>query len=187
VPEPENKNEQESEETAEVEETEEETTEEETEETETQEVEEESEETEEEHPEGDVPDWVKEKISKVNNEAKSLRDRLRETEDKLKDAKTPEEVEAIVKQMTKDREDSERALLIENVALKYKLPEQIQKRLTGTTREELEADAKELADLFGTEDEEVELEGGLSPRPRSGETADDPRSLAAKHGHRARR
>lgn len=141
-----------------------------------------------ENDELDLP-RAKEKIAKVNAEAKNLRTRLRETEEKLKDAKTPEEVEEIVQQMTKDREDAEFALLRENVALKFKLPEKAVKRLAGKTREELEADAKELADLFGTDedDEDLTLEGGLNPRDRESSDPDDPRALAAKYGRRGKR
>lgn len=134
-------------------------------------------------------DRAKAKIAKANDEAKNLRSRLRETEEKLKNAKSPEEVDEIVQQMTKDREAAEHALLRENVALKFKLPEKAHKRLAGSTREELEADAKELAELFGTDedDEDVTLEGGLSPRDRGSEDS-DPRSLAQRYGaRRARR
>lgn len=134
-------------------------------------------------------DRAKAKIAKVNDEAKNLRTRLREAEDRLKDAKTPEEVEEIVKQMTSDREAAEVALLRENVALKHKLPESAIKRLSGNTREELEADAKELADLLGTveDDEDLNLEGGLNPRNREDSDPDDPRALAQKYGRRGKR
>lgn len=149
---------------------------------------EDNEDNEDEDGELDLP-RAKEKIAKVNAEAKNLRDRLRKTEEKLKDAKTPEEVEAIVKQMSEERESAEHELLRENVALKFKLPEKAIKRLAGTTREELEADAKELADLFGTDedDEDINLEGGLEPRNRDSDDPDDPASLAQKYGRRGKR
>jgi hypothetical protein len=141
---------------------------------------------EEDSEELDLP-RAKDKIAKANAEAKNLRNRLRDAEEKLKNAKSTEEVDEIVKQLQTDRETAEADLLRENVALKFKLPEKAQKRLAGTTREELEADAKELADLFGSEDDEdINLEGGLSPRGR-GDEASDPRSLAKKHGARRRR
>lgn len=132
---------------------------------------------------------AKAKITKANDEAKNLRTRLRETEEKLKNAKSLEEVDALVKQITEDREKSERALLVENVALKHKLPDSAIKRLSGNTREELEADAKELADLLGTieDDEDLNLEGGLNPRSREDSDPDDPRALAQKYGRRGKR
>lgn len=149
-----------------------------------EEQEEESEESQEDE-EGDTEELdlerAKAKIAKANDEAKNLRTRLREKEEALKVAKSPEEVEEAVTKATRD-------LLIENVALKHKLSEKVAKRLTGTTREELEADAKELADLFGSgdDDEDFNLEGGLNPRRRE-EEASDPRSLAQRHGARAKR
>jgi hypothetical protein len=137
----------------------------------------------------DLPEWARTKLTKANSEAANYRTKLREAEEKLKDAKTPEEVEEIVNQMTKDREQSEIALLRENVALKFKLPAALQKRLSGTTREEMEADAKELADLFGSDedDDDLNLEGGLNPRNREEQDSDDPRALAQKYGRRGKR
>lgn len=136
----------------------------------------------------DLPDWVREKMSKSNKQAANYRKKLRETEEKLKNAKTPEEVEEIVQRMTTERQEAERALLVENVALAHKLPEALRKRLTGNTREELEADAKELAELIGDKDdyEEGPLEGGLSPRGRDSGPS-DPRSLASTYGGRKKR
>jgi hypothetical protein len=133
---------------------------------------------------------AKEKITKANAEAKNLRNRLRDAEEKLKNAKSPEEVDEIIKQLQADRETAEADLLRENVALKFKLPEKAIKRLAGSTREELEADAKELADLFGThedDDEDLHLEGGLEPRDREAADSDDPRVLAKKYSRRSKR
>lgn len=136
----------------------------------------------------ELPAWAREKLTKTNAEAANYRTKLREAENKLKEAKTTAEVEEIVNQMQKDRVEAERALLIENVALAHKLPKALQKRLTGTTREELEADAKELSALFSVEDDEDDehLEGGLSPRQR-GDSPQNPRDLAATFGHRRKR
>lgn|GEM_PF-5423118 len=132
-------------------------------------------------------DRAKDKISKANAEAKNLRNRLRDAEEKLTNAKTPEEVEEIVKQIQSDRETAEADLLRENVALKFNLPEKLQKRLSGETREDMEADAKELAEMFDVdEDEDLSLEGGLNPRGR-GDESSDPRSLANQYGSRRKR
>lgn len=152
------------------------------------ETEEESEESEDEGGD-ELPEWAREKLTKANAEAANYRVRAREAEEKLKNAKSLEEVDAIVAEMTKDREATEHALLRENVALKFKLPEAAQKRLAGTTREELEADAKELADLFGTEveDDERELEGGLRPRNTDPDAGLGPRELAGRYGRGRKR
>lgn len=134
-------------------------------------------------------------VTTLRTENASWRTKLREAEDKLKDAKTPEEVEAIRQEMAKEREADDKqaaedahSLLIENIALKFKLPEAMAKRLSGKTREELEADAKELADLLGADkdaEEDPRLEGGLTPRDRDSDP-DDPRGLAQKYGRRRR-
>lgn len=136
-------------------------------------------------------------VTDLRNEAASWRTKLREAEDKLKDAKTPEELEALRQEMAKEREDADKKaaetahqLLVENVALKFGLPEKLAKKLTGKTREELESDAKELAEFApkkADEDNEDDtpLEGGLSPRNRDSDP-DDPRALAAKYGRRRR-
>lgn len=150
---------------------------------------------EEENPDNggdELPEWARTKLTKANAEAANYRTKLREAEQKLADAKTPEQVEEILNQFKADREADElkqaeeaRALLIENIALHYKLPEKLAKRLQGANREELEADAKELAKDYAVEDDdEIRLEGGLSPRNRDADAGLSPRELAQRHGGR---
>lgn len=133
-------------------------------------------------------------VKQLREESASYRTKLREAEDRLKEAKTPEEVEAIRQEMAKEREDADKKaaeeahqLMVENVALTYKLPPKLAKKLAGSTREELEADAKELAEFApkADDDEDVDLEGGLTPRNRDSDP-DDPRELAQKYGRRRR-
>lgn len=139
-------------------------------------------------PKDDLPDWAREKLTKANAEAANYRTKLREAEEKLLGAKTPDEVEAIVKKMQSDRETAELDLLRENVALSFNLPEGLRKRLSGSSREEMEADAKELAELIGLDSSGTpeRLEGGLDPRTH-GEEASSPRELAEQYGARRRR
>lgn len=154
---------------------------------------EETEEAEEENAEegGDeLPDWAREKLTKANAEAANYRTKLREAEKALSEAKTPEQVEEILAGWKAEREEQERkdaeearALLIENIALKFKLPEKLAKRLVGSTREELEADAKELASDYAEDEDDIFLEGGLSPRNRDSDP-DDPRALSRKYRKR---
>jgi len=141
----------------------------------------------------ELPEWAREKLTKANAEAANYRTKLREAEKALEAAKTPEEVEALLTGWKAEREEQERkdaeaarALLIENIALKHHLPEALAKRLVGNTREELEADAKALAEFAEADDEDIHLEGGLSPRGRD-EDPSDPRALALKYGGRKRR
>lgn len=126
-------------------------------------------------------------VTKTRGEAANYRTKLREAESKLANAKTLDEVNEIVSNLTTERETAERALLVENVALKHNLPEALQKRLVGSTREELEADAKALAALIPASVEEEEtpprLSGGLTPDDGHTEIT-DPGELARKHAPR---
>lgn len=85
-------------------------------------------------------DKAREKIRKLNSEAKNLRDRAKAAEDKAADVGD------------KDKTISSQAdkILRLEIALKHGLPEALVKRLTGTTEEEILADAQELMDLFGS-------------------------------------
>jgi hypothetical protein len=154
-------------------------------------TEEESSEEEPEEKAGDLPDWAREKLTKANTEAANYRTKLREAEKKLENVKTLEEVDALIADLKAEREKEsaeeakeKHALLVENIALKYKLPEKLAKRLVGNTREELEADAKELAADYAQEAREIRLEGGLNPRGRGDGDNADPRTLAKQHGSR---
>lgn len=93
-------------------------------------------------PEGDNFDAAKaaEKIRKINSENRNLRKRAQEAEDKAKDIDG------------KDNTISTQAaeILRLRIAVKHGLPEQLVKRLTGTTEEEILQDAEELMELFGS-------------------------------------
>src|SRR5690606_1703614 len=99
----------------------------------------------------ELPDWARKKIEKLRSEAAARRKSLRETEAKVA------ELQAKVKEL-------ETRGLRDSVARKYNLPDALAKRLTGSTAEELEADAKELqkfVDPFAAVADE--LVGGLPP------------------------
>lgn len=112
---------------------------------------------------------AREKIRKVNAEAKKLRDRALKAE-----------------QSAKANEDSGKrasALEAENlklrVAVKHGLPETLMKRLSGTTEEELLQDAEELLEMFGKDggrppsnQPREQLRGGGQPAPAGDPTAD---------------
>lgn len=131
-----------------------------------------------------LPEWARKRLAKANGEAAKYRTSLREAEAKLKDAKTPEEFQAAVADLSKANHALEREL----VAAKFGLPDKLAARLEGATREELEADAKELKALLPSPVDDVDardLKGGLSPD--SGDSADaDPAKLAAQWGRRHR-
>lgn len=151
----------------ETEETTEETSEETVEET-TEEQESETEETEEEETTEDGGldlDGAKAALAKVRKSEAAMRVRLRDAEAKLKEAKTPEEFEALREQVAKDNAEEARSLLVENVALKHGLPDDLASALKGETREELEAHAKVLAKYAPSAEggDDPELGGGLDP------------------------
>ena len=94
----------------------------------------------------DVPPEVKRALSKANKEAETLRLKLKEYEDRDKTEmeRLTERAEAAERAAA---ETELRALRIEVAAEKGLTPAQA-KRLVGSTRDELEADAKELLDTF---------------------------------------
>ncbi|AFU61990.1 putative scaffold protein [Streptomyces phage phiHau3] len=117
------------------------------------------------------PEVLRKELTDARAEAANYRVRLRETEAKFANAKTPEEFEAAVNELKAQNEALERQILLNNVAAKFELPPALAKRLTGSTPEELEADAKELQKLVAPPAPET-LGGGLTPS--DGDTDFDP-------------
>lgn len=150
-------------------------------------------------PEGNVeelPQWARDAITKANKEAASNRTKVRELEPLAKKAKELEDANKTESQKLGEERDQHKgradsaeltALRLE-VALDKGLTKTQAKRLLGTTREELEADAEELVASFKPGDEEPKggparrpterLRGGGSPGSEPDET--DPRKLAAQ-------
>lgn len=97
-----------------------------------------------------IPDewaWTKEKVESANREAASRRVALRDLEDKLKDAKTPEEFEAAKQEFNKKESELTKQLARESAARKHKLSDELMEFLNGTTAEQIEAQAAKLAAL----------------------------------------
>jgi signal recognition particle GTPase len=123
----------------------------------------ETESTEEQPKQEEVPaDVLRKKLTDANAEAANYRTKLRETEAKLSSAKTVEEFESATAELKGQIETLERQILLRDVAAEFDLPETLAKRLTGTTPEELKADAKELQKLVAPSQPES-LAGGLNP------------------------
>lgn len=130
--------------------------------------------------ETELPDWAQKELKKARGDAANYRTKLREMEQRFENAKSQEEYEAALSELREENEKQARALLVENVALKYKLPDELAARLQGATREELEADAKALAKFAPSEDgEDPDLSGGLDPFDRDTEPT-DPGELARR-------
>ena len=125
-------------------------------------------------PAGDVPPEVKAALRKANKEAETLRLKLQEIEDRDKSEaqKLAERAEAAEKRAT---ELETRALRLEVAAEKGLTPAQA-KRLVGSTREELEADADELLETFKAPEPDVSSLD-LGPRSAAASTDDSPRGL----------
>lgn len=122
---------------------------------------------------------IKKDLKDANAEAAKWRTRLREVEKKLDEAKSPEEVEALVAEIKEANEKERLDLLRKNAALEAGLPKAMWGRLQGTTAEELAEDAKSLSELFPSAEEDDAIPGGgLSPSRRA--TPDfDPKKIVA--------
>lgn len=123
-------------------------------------------------------DGAKKVIDKVRKEAAGSRVKLREVEAKLADAKTPEQVEALLTELKAANAAEAHALVVENVALKFKLPEDLAAALKGDSREELEKHAAVLAKYAPNTGAggDPDLRGGLDPTGDS-DAAFDPVAL----------
>jgi len=138
----------------------------------------------EETPAEEIPaEVLRANLTKANQEAAKFRTRLREVEKALEGRKTDEEIQSLLDNLTHERETAERSLLIENVALKFSLPEELASVLQGSTREELETHAATLAKFAPTTgDEQVppgDLNGGLNPG-NDNDDASDPLARVRK-------
>ena len=106
----------------------------------------------------ELPEWARKKLEKANREAAGYRTKLREVEPLAAKARELEESQKTEAQKLTEERDTHkgRADTAEISALRYEialdkgLTKSQAKRLVGSTREELEADADELlADLGG--------------------------------------
>lgn len=109
-------------------------------------------------PNGFDAEKAREKLRKINSENRNLRERAKKAEEAAKqNAGSGEKVTALEAENLRLR-----------VAVKHGLPENLAKRLTGNTEEELLADAEELLDLMGgkkppTQQPKERLRGGGDP------------------------
>lgn len=141
-------------------------------------------------------DRAKEKINRANREAKALRDRLEEAEKRLKDADEADksELQKLTDRVTaaeaRAQEAEARALRAEIAAEKGLTASQA-KRLVGSNRDELEADADELLEAFGSKNGDKKdagdkkVEGRRSTpkedlRPGASRGDEEPEEISAK-------
>lgn len=119
---------------------------------------------------GDVkalPQWAQDIISSTRAEAANWRTQLREAQTDLAKAKSPEDVEAALTAMSEKNKMLERDLLVERIAAKHGLPDDLKSRLKGDDEKALETDAAALAKFVPKpETERIDpdtLKGGMDP------------------------
>jgi len=128
-----------------------------------------------------LPKWARDRLTKANNEAARYRTGLRDAEAKLAGAKTPEQFEAAVAELRDGNARLERELLVERVARKAELPQELAELLQGDTEDALKAHADKLRKFAEPATPTPQsLSGGLDP---SDEDDFDP----VKAAHAARR
>lgn len=130
--------------------------------------------------------WTKNAVEAANREAAARRVALRDLEDKTKDAKTPEEFTAAMGEFQKAQEKLTTDLERERAARKHKLDDDVLEFLTGTTAEQIEAQAAKLASLKKAEAPaqtvvitQPDPSGGVSPGEKS------PKELNGREAWRA--
>ena len=129
----------------------------------------------------ELPKWAQDEIKNLRSENASKRVKLKDAEDKLKSAKTPEEYEAAVTEWRTKYEALEQDNLRGKIARDAGLPEHWAKRLEGSTPEELAADAKAIAADLGRSDT-ADPKGGLDPNDDDGEGGYDVTKIANSLG-----
>lgn len=91
--------------------------------------------------------WTKAAVENANREAASRRVALREAEEKLSAAKTPEEFEAAISEFKTGQAKLEADLARERAARKHGLDDDLLEFLTGKSEDEIEKQAEKLAKL----------------------------------------
>jgi len=120
-----------------------------------------------------IPDewaWTKTQVEAANREAASRRVALRDLEDKTKDAKTPEEFESALTEYKNTQAKLESDLARERAARKHGLADDVLEFLTGTTEEQIEAQATKLAALKPASQEPAPPKVVTVPAPSGGVT-----------------
>lgn len=143
----------------------------------------EAEQGDQESKDSELPEWARNELTNVRQEAGKYRQMAREAKAALEAAKTPEEVEKVTADLTSKVAELEHEILRRDVATDVGLPKALAARLNGSTKEELEADAKSLLALVSTPQEPERLGGGLDPS----DTSDDFDPVAAARKARRNR
>lgn len=108
--------------------------------------------------------WVRKELEDARKEAAEKRVLARDYQEKLAQAKTPEEVQQIIAANDTKTADLEAQLARERVARKTGLDEDLVEFLTGKTEEELLKQAAKLAKAKKADDENTVVVTQLGPR-----------------------
>lgn len=103
-------------------------------------------------------------LAEARREAADRRVKNRELSESLASAKTEDDIRQAVAEHEDKVAALERELLMRDVAAEHGIPEALRARLVGETREEIEADAKALAEMFGAQMRSTNPRGGLDPQ-----------------------
>lgn len=134
-------------------------------------------------PEDALPEWARKELSRARSDAARYRTSLRDAESKLAEAKTSDEFEAATKELAEANAALTREITVRDIAAKHGLPAALAARLTGSTPEEMEADAVELSKLIAPAPTAGSPGGGLNPNEDQDDEM-DPRKLAARYRRR---
>lgn len=131
--------------------------------------------------------WTKSAVESANREAAARRVALRELEDKTKDAKTPEEFTAAMSEFQTAQDKLTVDLERERAARKHKLDDDVLEFLTGTTAEQIEAQASKLSSLKKAETPPAQTVVITQPTPSGGVTPGDkaPKEPSGREAWRA--
>jgi len=147
-------------------------------------------------PEGEdpatLPEWARKAISRGNDEAARYRTELRAAQDKLRDAKTPEEYQAAIAEWQTRVTETTVSAAREIAKVRFGLPDTLAGRLQGATTEEILADAEALAQSLKPAEgasatgqsavDVTRLAGGLGGHQQNLEPETyDPAALALEH------
>ncbi|ROR95510.1 hypothetical protein EDD28_0066 [Salana multivorans] len=115
-------------------------------------------------PLSELPEWAQKEIKDLRTEAASRRTKLREAQEALSKAKTPEEFEAATSELAAQIADLEDAILRRSVADEHGLPADLADLLPkGADKAQVEAAAKALARYVPSARTPLEPRGGISP------------------------
>jgi hypothetical protein len=124
----------------------------------------------------ELPEWARKAIEKANGEAAKYRTDLRAVQEKLANAKTPEDIQAATKELADKNAKLERDLLVAKVAKGDPaknipaLPDELAALLQGNTEAELRTHAESLRKFAApAEIPPTQLNGGLDPRNKPDE------------------